>query len=62
MTETLMKGAPPGSIGRCHPSGWIQGPLFTEWLRHFIQKTRPTSTDPVLLILDGHNTHAKTLM
>lgn len=60
-TENLMKGAPPGSIGRCHPSGWIQGPLFTDWMRHFIQKTKPTPTDPILLILDGHNTHTKNI-
>ena len=25
----LMKEAPPGSLGRCHPSGWIQSYLFT---------------------------------
>ena len=23
-SPTLIKGAPPGSSGRCHPSGWIQ--------------------------------------
>ncbi|KAJ4438723.1 hypothetical protein ANN_14670 [Periplaneta americana] len=29
-TDTLMKEASPGAIGRCHPSGWIQTELFTE--------------------------------
>ncbi|CAG9831030.1 unnamed protein product, partial [Diabrotica balteata] len=24
MSDLLMKGAPPGSIGRAHPSGWVQ--------------------------------------
>lgn len=61
MSDTLMKGAPPGSIGRCHPSGWIQSNLFTDWLRHFIEKTKPTEKDPVLLILDGHNSHTKNI-
>jgi hypothetical protein len=36
MTDTLMRGAPPGSLGRCHPSGWIQTDLFTEWFNHFL--------------------------
>ena len=61
MTDTLMKGAPPGSIGRCHPSGWIQSNLFTDWLKHFIERTKPTEEDPVLLILDGHNSHTKNI-
>lgn len=61
MTDTLMRGAPPGSIGRCHPSGWIQTELFTEWFNHFLQKTCPSEESPVLLILDGHNTHTRNL-
>lgn len=36
-----MKGAPPGSIGKVLPSGWIQSNLFTEWFKHFIEKTNP---------------------
>lgn len=51
MTQILMKGAPSGSIGRCHPSGWIQTNLFTDWFHHFIEKTQPTEASPVLLIL-----------
>lgn len=60
-SEVLMKGAPAGSIGRCHPSGWIQAHLFTEWFEHFVKKTNPTEKSPVLLILDGHNTHTKNI-
>lgn len=60
MTDILMKGAPPGAIGKCHPSGWIQGNLFTDWFNHFLNKTKPTAENPVL-ILDGHNTHTKNL-
>lgn len=56
-----MKGAPPGALGRCHPSGWIQTELFTEWFNHFIQKTRPSEESPILLILDGHSTHTRNL-
>ena len=30
MPQALMKGCPPSSIGRAHPSGWVQANLFTE--------------------------------
>ena len=30
-----MDGAPAGSIAACHPSGWIQTEIFTEWFGHF---------------------------
>ncbi|XP_063243011.1 uncharacterized protein LOC134542569 isoform X1 [Bacillus rossius redtenbacheri] len=61
MPETLMRGAPPGSIGRCHPSGWIQTNLFTDWFNHFLSKAKPTADEPILLILDGHHTHTKNI-
>lgn len=61
MTNILMKGAPAGSIGTCHPSGWIQTHLFTEWFEHFIKETNPTKESPVLLILDGHYSHTRNL-
>lgn len=61
MSDALMRGAPPGAIGRAHPSGWVQGNLFTQWLQHFIDRTKPTKESPVLLILDGHYSHTKNL-
>lgn len=61
MTETLMRGAPLGSIGKCHPSGWVQSNLFTDWFRHFIKYTKPTIDDPLLLILDGHYSHTRNM-
>lgn len=60
-SERLMKGAPPGAIGRCHPSGWVQSHLFTEWFSHFLNHTKPTPQSPVLLILDGHFSHTRNL-
>lgn len=36
MKAELLDGAPPGTIGGCHPSGWIQPELFTKWLIHFM--------------------------
>lgn len=62
-TDRSMNGAPPppGAIGKCHPSGWVQSYLFTEWFSHFIEHTKPTSDSPVLLILDGHFSHTRNL-
>ncbi|GBP36605.1 Tigger transposable element-derived protein 1 [Eumeta japonica] len=60
-SDQLMKGAPPGAIGKVHPSGWIQAHLFTEWFKHFLEKTNPTEQSPVLLVLDGHYTHTRNI-
>ena len=60
-SDSLMKGAPPGAIGGCHPSGWVQTDLFSRWFEHFIDKTRPSEDSPVLLILDGHFSHTRNL-
>lgn len=60
-TNLLMKGGPPGALGRCHISGWVQSYLFTEWFDHFIQYTRPSEESPVMLILDGHFSHTRNL-
>lgn len=61
MKQELLDGAPPGSIASCHPSGWIQQHIFTQWFRHFIAHVKPTEEDPVLLILDGHYSHTRNL-
>ena len=37
MKHELMNGTPPGSIHACHPSGWIQSEIFTQWSLHFIK-------------------------
>ncbi|KAJ8891022.1 hypothetical protein PR048_010531 [Dryococelus australis] len=58
MTETLMNCVMPPPP---QPSCWIQGNLFTEWLDHFIAKTRLTSEAAVLLILDLYNTGTKNI-
>ncbi|KAJ8932978.1 hypothetical protein NQ318_011195 [Aromia moschata] len=57
----LMDGAPPGSIGKCHPSGWIQSHIFKEWIDHFIKHSKPSREDPIILSLDGHYTHTRNL-
>jgi DDE superfamily endonuclease/helix-turn-helix, Psq domain len=61
MKNELMDGTPPGCIYKCHPSGWMQTDIFTEWFQHFIVSSASSVTNPSLLILDGHATHTKNL-
>ena len=56
-----MDGAPTGSFSACHPSGWIQTDIFTKWFYHIFHFIKPSADDPVLLIVDGHHSHAKNL-
>lgn len=57
----LLDDAPPGSFAQYHPSGWMQSDIFVCWFRKFIEFSKPTPEKPVLLILDGHATHTKSL-
>lgn len=57
----LLDGAPPGSIGGCSDSDWITGPLFSKWLEHFINITKPSIGSPVVLVLDGHYSHTRNI-
>ena len=52
-----MKGAPPGAIHACYPSGWVQLELFPQWFEH----VKPSATSPVSLILDGHTSHTRNI-
>lgn len=61
MKAELMDGAPPGTAFACHSSGWMQLEIFTEWFKHFLKFAKPSADDPVLLLLDGHNTHTKNI-
>ena len=53
----LMHGAPPASVMFLSDSGYINGHLFVDWLRHFQKHVQATQTNPVLLILDNHSSH-----
>lgn len=61
MKAELLEGAPPGTIAACHPSGWIQQDLFTQWLMHFVHIVKPSTEDPVVLVLDGHYSHTRNM-
>lgn len=61
LTDNLKKGAPPDTKFVCNSSGWMTIKEFNTWFEHFLQHTRPTIDNPVLLILDGHSSHTKNL-
>lgn len=50
-------GGPPGCAGTSNPSGWMNATTFIEWMKHFIKQTRCSLNEPVLLLLDNHESH-----
>lgn len=38
----------------CKKNCWISERLYYEWLQHFARTTKPTTDEPILLILDNH--------
>lgn len=61
MKSELMEGAPVGTIGRCSPSGYIDMDIFLDFLRHFVKSVKCSKESKVLLILDGHTSHTKSI-
>jgi len=61
MKQELINDTLPGSIHVCHPSGWIQSKIFSQWFLHFIKHTKLTKEDPVSLVLDGHCSQTRNL-
>ena len=57
ITNIVLRGSPPGTIGACSDNGWITTTLFLKWLEHFANSVKPSKTNKVILILDGHSSH-----
>jgi hypothetical protein len=55
--DHMLTGAPAASIGGANPTGWSNENLFIDHLKHFIACEKPCKEDPVLLILDNHESH-----
>ncbi|XP_065658600.1 uncharacterized protein LOC136083119 [Hydra vulgaris] len=55
--NSLMRGAPEGSIRLANQSGWLNAEIFIVVLKHFIKFARPTADHKVLLIIDNHESH-----
>lgn len=61
MQEELQNGLPPGSTTELHEAGWMTKEVFITWFKKCIMLTGVTKEKPVLLLLDGHSTHTKSL-
>jgi len=61
MKAELTNGAPPGTVFCTQEKGWMSNEGFVDWLKHFIYTVKPSKDAKVVLILDGHVTHAKNL-
>ncbi|XP_063241264.1 tigger transposable element-derived protein 6-like [Bacillus rossius redtenbacheri] len=61
MKDSLAFGAPSGTIFSCQDKGCMTADVFTEWMSHFIRNVKPSVTEKVLLILDGHSSHTQSL-
>jgi hypothetical protein len=54
----LGNNAPINSVIAVSKSGWINKELFVQWLHHFIDFSRSSRANKVLLILDNHEAHS----
>ncbi|GFS72227.1 hypothetical protein TNCV_2442631 [Trichonephila clavipes] len=53
----MLKGAPPGTVGTAHISGWSNAKIFVEFLKHCISHVKCSVNQPVSLLLDNHESH-----
>ena len=53
--DHFLNGAPAGSKGTTHPSGWMTAVNFLLFLKHFVEHVNPTKDKPVLILLDNHD-------
>ena len=57
MSDRLLVGAPPCTVGVALKSGWVDQDLFIKWFAHFVRYAKPSVEQPHLLLLDGHISH-----
>ena len=55
--DHFLKGAPVGSAGTAHKSGWMTEENFPKFLKHFHDHVRCSKESPVLILLDNHSSH-----
>ncbi|XP_069675538.1 uncharacterized protein [Periplaneta americana] len=53
----MMPGAPTGALGLVHKSGWMTAENFLSVLIFFKENVRCSNGNPVLLIMDNHESH-----
>lgn len=54
---TMVTGAPPGTKGMCHSSGYMTTELFLECLQHIVKYANCSPTRKVVLLMDNHESH-----
>ena len=52
--QEFLQDAPAGAWAKFHKSGYMQMELMVKWAVKFVEFTRATPDNPVLLLLDGH--------
>ena len=55
--QHFLHGAPPGTAGSAYPSGWMTADNFLLFLKHFAKHVKPTTDNPILILLDNHESH-----
>lgn len=53
----MLNGAPTGSLGLAHETGWMNADLFPSVMEHFIKHTGTSKENPTLFICDNHDSH-----
>lgn len=57
MQSSFLDNASSGTVGFANDSGWMCQPEFVRYIRHFIKCVRPSIDQPVLLLMDNHQSH-----
>ncbi|XP_014664978.1 PREDICTED: uncharacterized protein LOC106807207 [Priapulus caudatus] len=55
--DHFINGAPPGTVGAAHQSGWMTELNFLQFMKHFVAHVRCSPENKVLLLLDNHDSH-----
>ncbi|KAB0805337.1 hypothetical protein PPYR_02307 [Photinus pyralis] len=55
--EDFMFDCPVSSLGLGNKSGWMTTELFPKVLQHIVAHTHCTVTEPILLLVDNHESH-----
>lgn len=55
--EHMLHGAPKDSLGLTHQTGWMTAELFLDVIKYFITFSKARPDNPVLLLIDNHESH-----
>lgn len=61
MKAELLDAALTEFIAFCEGSGWMTGAIFKQYLEHVAKHANASPDNKMLLILDGHSSHTKSI-